>query len=268
MSEQRRVAMVTGAANGIGRAIVDRFLADGYVVVGVDVDAPQLNAVAAELASDRFVPAVADISRREQVAAAVRTAVERFGRLDVLAANAAIADGEPFLEIEDRSWLRIIDVNVNGTFYCIQEAARVMAAAGKGAIVVTSSTNAWYVESNLAHYNASKGAVVALMRSAAIDLAPFGIRVNAVEPSMVKTRAAFITQDPVGAADYLKRVPMGRFAEPEEIAAAVAFLASDQASYITGQALVVDGGLTLGIDMPLPQTALPGSARAEDGAGT
>lgn len=256
--------MVTGAANGIGRAIVNRFLADGFAVVGVDVDADQLEAAAGELDGDRFAGAVADISQRDEVIAAVQTATQRFGRLDVLAANAAIADGEPFLEIDERSWRRIIDVNVNGTFFCIQEAARVMAAAGKGAIVVTSSTNAWYVESNLAHYNASKGGTVALMRSAAIDLARFGIRVNAVEPSMVKTRAAFVTQDPVSAAGYLARVPMGRFAEPEEIAAAVAFLASDQASYITGQTIVLDGGLTLGIDMPLPQKALPGSARAAD----
>jgi 3-oxoacyl-[acyl-carrier protein] reductase len=256
--------MVTGAANGIGRAIVDRFLADGYAVVGADVDSAQLDAVAGELGEAAFHAVPTDISQRDQVIAAVNAAVERFGRLDVLAANAAIADGEPFLEISERSWRRIIDVNVTGTFFCIQEAARVMAAAGKGAIVVTSSTNAWYVEANLAHYNASKGGVVALMRSAAIDLARFGIRVNAVEPSMVKTRAAFITQDPIGAKDYLSRVPMGRFAEPSEIAAAIAFLASDQASYITGHTIVLDGGLTLGIDMPLPQEALPGSARAEE----
>lgn len=264
MSDSARVAMVTGAANGIGRAVVERFLRDGYSVVGVDIDPAGLAAVAGELATDRFLGVPADIAHREQVAAAVAAAVERFGRLDVLAANAAIADGQPFLEIDERSWRRIIDVNVTGTFFCIQEAARVMATAGKGAIVVTSSTNAWYVEANLAHYNASKGGVVALMRSAALDLAKLGIRVNAVEPSMVKTRAAFITQDPVGAKDYLARVPMGRFAEPAEIAAAIAFLASDEASYVTGHTIVLDGGLTLGIDMPLPQEALPGSARAED----
>ena len=262
--QTNRVAMVTGAANGIGRAIVDRFLADGHAVVGVDVAGDDLQLAATELDPERFVPVVVDISDRAQVAGAVRAAAERFGRLDVLAANAAIADADPFLDIGDRSWLRIMDINVNGTFYCIQEAARAMASVGGGAIVVTSSTNGWFVEANLAHYNASKGAVVALMRSAALDLARFGIRVNAVEPSMVKTRAAFITQDPAGAADYLKRVPLGRFAEPEEIAAAVAFLASDQASYITGQSLVLDGGLTLGIEMPLPHAALPGSARAED----
>ena len=197
--------------------------------------------------------------------AAVRLAVERYGRLDILAANAAIADGEPFLEISERSWRRIIDVNVTGTFFCIQEAARVMAKAGKGAIVVTASTNAFYVEKNLAHYNASKGGVVALTRAAGIDLAQFGIRVNAVEPSMVKTRAAFIVEDPVAGPKYLEHVPMGRFAEPSEIADAIAYLASDQASYITGQTLILDGGLTLGIDMPLPSTPLPGSARAAEG---
>ncbi|HKG26650.1 MAG TPA: SDR family oxidoreductase [Thermomicrobiales bacterium] len=250
--------MVTGAANGIGRAITDRLLRDGCAVVGVDIDEAQLAAMTADLPANRFASAVADISIRDQIAAAVHTALDRFGRLDILAANAAIADGAPFLEIEDRNWLRIIDVNVNGTFYCIQEVARVMARAGAGAIVVTSSTNGWFVESNLAHYNASKGAVIALVRSAAFELAPFGIRVNAVEPSMVKTRSGYITHDPAGAADYLKRVPMGRFAEPAEVAAAVAFLASDQASYITGQSLVLDGGLTLGIDMPIPQLDLPG----------
>ncbi len=259
-----RVAMVTGAANGIGRAIVDRFLADGYSVVAVDIDAAGLAVILDEVGGDRLAVATADISSREEVTAAVKVAVDRFGGLDVLAANAAIADGEPFLEISEKSWRRIIDVNVTGTFFCIQESAKVMAAAGKGAIVVTSSTNSWYVESNLSHYNASKGGVVALMRSAAIDLAKLGIRVNAVEPSMVKTRAAFITTDPIGGPEYLKRVPMGRFAEPSEIAATISFLASDQASYITGQTIVVDGGLTLGIDLPLPSVPLPGSARADD----
>ena len=131
-----------------------------------------------------------------------------------------------------------------------------MALQGKGAIVVTSSTNAWYVETNLAPYNASKGGLDSLVRSAAIDLAWHRIRVNGVAPSMVKTRAAFVTADSKGASDYLKRVPMGRFTDPPEIAAAVAFLASDQASYITGQTIILDGGLTLGVHIPLPAVPL------------
>jgi NAD(P)-dependent dehydrogenase (short-subunit alcohol dehydrogenase family) len=260
-----QVAMVTGAANGIGRAIVERFVAEGMCVAAVDINRDDLADSIAKF-GDRVTAVVADISNRDQVRSAVRACVDQFGQLDVLAANAGIADGQPFLEIDDASWRRIIEVNINGTFFCVQEAARVMATARKGAIVCTSSTNAWYVEKNLAHYNTSKGGVEALVRSAAIDLAPMNIRVNAVEPSMVKTRAAFITQDPIGAPEYLKRVPMGRFAEPSEISAAVAWLASAQSSYITGQTLIVDGGLTLGIDMPLPAAPLPGSARAESDA--
>ena len=257
-----QVALVTGAANGIGRAIIERFVAEGMRVAAVDINQDDLTEATAQFGG-QVIQIVADISNRSQVQAAIRTCVDQFGALDVLAANAGIADGQPFLEIDDASWRRIIDVNIHGTFHCLQEAARMMAKARKGAIVCTSSTNAWYVEKNLAHYNTSKGGVEALVRSAAIDLAPMNIRVNAVEPSMVKTRAAFITKDPVGGPEYLKRVPMARFAEPSEIAAAVAWLASGQSSYITGQTLIIDGGLTLGIDMPLPAAPLPGSARAE-----
>jgi NAD(P)-dependent dehydrogenase (short-subunit alcohol dehydrogenase family) len=152
------------------------------------------------------------------------------------------------LDIDDASWQRILDVNLTGTFLCMQEAARVMARSGVGAIVVTASTNAFWVEANLAAYNASKGGVVALVRTAALDLARFGIRVNAVEPGVVRTRlAAFVTEEPAAAADYLKRIPLRRFAEPGDVAQAVLFLASKEAAYITGQTLVLDGGLTLGL---------------------
>lgn len=250
-SDRARVALVTGGAHGIGRAIAERFLEDGYRVVAVDIDAAELDRFA-NAAGPALAPATADISERPSVAAAVRKAVEAFGGLDVLAANAGIATPEPFLEMDDAVWHRTLAVNLTGTFHCVHEAAKVMAGSGGGAIVITSSTNAWYVEGNMAAYNASKGGVVALMRSAALDLARYGIRVNAIEPSMVKTKAAFITHEEGAGSDYLTRVPMGRFAEPHEIAAAVAFLASEQASYITGQTIVLDGGLTLGVDLPMP----------------
>ena len=186
--------------------------------------------------------------------------VDRFGGLDVLVANAGITDVQPLLDIDDASWRRVLDVNLTGTFLCIQEAARVMARSGGGAVVVTASTNAFWVEANLAAYNASKGGVVALVRTAALDLAAYGIRVNAVEPGVVRTRlAAFVTEDPEAAADYLKRIPLNRFAEPADVADAILFLASKEAAYITGQTLVLDGGLTLG----LPATsAIVGGAKA------
>jgi len=189
-----------------------------------------------------------DISRRQDVRRAVERCVERFGGLNVLVANAGLTAVQPLLDIDDASWRRVLDVNLTGTFLCIQEAARVMARSGGGAVVVTASTNAFWVEANLAAYNASKGGVVALVRTAALDLAPYGIRVNAVEPGVVRTRlAAFVTEDPEAAADYLKRIPLNRFAEPADVADAILFLASKEAAYITGQTLVLDGGLTLGL---------------------
>jgi NAD(P)-dependent dehydrogenase (short-subunit alcohol dehydrogenase family) len=260
-----QVALVTGAARGIGRAVAARLVAEGARVFAVDLEAEVVQRTAAELsAGGGTVEAIAgDVASREDVRRMVQTCIDRAGRLDLLVSNAGIADVQPLLEIDDRSWQRILDVNLTGTFLCTQEAARVMAPRGGGVIVVTASTNAFWVESSLAHYNASKGGVIAFVRSAALDLAPHGIRVNAVEPGVVRTRlAAFVTEDPAAAADYLRRIPLNRFAEPDDVASAILFLASKEASYITGQALILDGGLTLGMPLEVPDAPLPGSARA------
>jgi NAD(P)-dependent dehydrogenase (short-subunit alcohol dehydrogenase family) len=245
-----KVVLVTGSGQGIGRATAERFAAEGAKVCVLDCDAARVEETVQALASGGggVEGITGDISRRLDVRRAVERCVDRFGGLDVLIANAGITDVQPLLEIDDASWQRILDVNLTGTFLCTQEAARVMARSGGGAIVVTASTNAFWVEANLAAYNASKGGVVALVRTAALDLARFGIRVNAVEPGVVRTRlASFVTEDPVAAADYLKRIPLDRFAEPADVADAVLFLASKEAAYITGQTLVLDGGLTLGL---------------------
>ena len=245
-----KVVLVTGSGQGIGRATAERFAAEGAKVCALDWDTARVEETVRELASGggTVEGITGDISRRQDVRRAVQHCFERFDGLDVLVANAGITSVQPLLDIDDASWQRVLDVNLTGTFLCTQEAARVMARSGGGAIVVTASTNAFWVEASMAAYNASKGGVVAFVRTAALDLAPFGIRVNAVEPGVVRTRlAAFVTEDPTAAAEYLKRIPLNRFAEPGDVAEAVLFLASKEAAYITGQTLILDGGLTLGL---------------------
>lgn len=247
-----KVALVTGGAQGIGRAIARRLLAGAAAVMLADVDEEALERTAAELAAEgRCEALTVDISNRAQVRHAVEACVERLGGLHVLSANAGIAGVRPFMELEDAEWERMLAVNLTGTFRCLQEAARPMIDAGGGAMVVTTSTNAFWVESGTAHYSASKGGLLTLVRTAALDLAQYGIRVNAVAPGIVRTRLAhFLTEDPVEGPAYLEHVPLRRFAEPEDIAEAVAFLASDAAAYITGEQLVVDGGVTVGVPIP------------------
>ena len=262
-----KAVIVTGAAQGIGRTIAEQLIQGGAYVLLFDLDGELLVKTTRELSPDgeRAVGVSGDVSRRADVQRAVQTCLERFGRLDVMVAHAGIADAVPLLDIDDASWQRIMDVNLTGVFLCTQEAGRVMARAGGGTIVVTASTNAFWVESNLAHYNTSKGGVVAFVRSAAIDLARYHIRVNAVAPGVVLTRiAAWVTEDPQLAADYLKHIPLSRFAETIDVAKAVLFLASNDSAYITGQTLVLDGGQTLGILVDPPDAPLPGIERTPE----
>jgi len=257
-----KAVIVTGAAQGIGRTIAEQFLKLGARVLIFDLDEELAVVTARQLSPDgELVKSIGgDVSRRADVHRAVETCIERFGRLDVMVAHAGIADATPLLELNDASWQRVMDVNLTGVFLCTQEAGRVMARSGGGTVVVTASTNAFWVESNLAHYNTSKGGVVAFVRSAAIDLARYGIRVNAVAPGVVLTRiAAWVTEDPILAAEYLKHIPLNRFAETIDVAKVVLFLASSDSAYITGQTIVLDGGQTLGIMVDAPETPIPGT---------
>lgn len=212
--------VVTGGSSGIGEATVRRFRDEGAHVVSVALDGE----------------IECDVADPEQVAAAF----ERVGELDVLVANAGISIRSPFVDIREEDWRRVLDVNLGGVFRCAQQAARRM---DEGVILVTASTNGLTGHEHYAGYNASKAGVVLLARTMARELAP-RIRVNAVCPGYVLTpmQRAEYTDEMLAAVD--EKIPLGRHAEPEEIAALFAFLASDDARYITGAVLAIDGGET------------------------
>ena len=255
MPHADRIAIVTGGARGIGRGIAARFIRDGATVLIADLDGDAAARAATELSAfglGRAESIEADASDRSSIEAVVAQAVERHGRLDILVANAGIGPTAPFLDTSDELWTRVLDVNLRGAFISVQAAGRAMRALGNGGrIVVTSSTNAFWMETDLAAYNASKAGVLAMTRTAAMELAQFGITVNAVGPGLIATDLTrSVTDDPANAAVYLRQIPAGRFGTPDDVAGAVAFLVSPDASWITGHLLVVDGGQTLGTPFP------------------
>lgn len=255
----KKTVLIVGAAQGMGRACAELFGAEGANLVLFDIEAGPLMATAGEL-SGRGYPVESlngDVSRREDVHAAVAKAVDRFGRLDVLVHTAGIVELQPLLDFPEDRWRRILDVNLTGVFLTTQEAGRAMAKTGGGAIVVFASTNAFYVEELNVPYSTTKGGIVTFVRNAALDLARHGIRINAVDPGIIYTRlSASLIEDPVAGPDYLKRIPLGRWGSPDDIAKVVLFLASDDAGYMTGEDVVVDGGVTLGVSLGIEDLKL------------
>lgn len=240
------VALVTGGGNGIGAATAQRLAAEGATVIVADREekAAHVTVSAIAEAGGRAAGMVVDVTERESVQRLVDQVVAQHKKIDVLCNIAGIAIGESFLEVTDDAWQRTLGVNLTGVYLCSQIVARTMVAQGiAGRIVNMASTNGLVGEANLAHYNASKFGVVGLTMTMAIDLAPHNIRVNSVCPGLIKTRlTASSRNDPTWTSEYLKKIPLNRFGEPAEVAAAVAYLASTDSGFITGHQMVIDGG--------------------------
>lgn len=248
-----RVAVVTGAGSGIGRATARRFASEGARVVAVDIDEASGNAVAAEVGGEfRAV----DVTDEDAVRGLFDGVVERHGRLDVAFNNAGISppDDDSILETGRAAWDRVQLVNLTSVYLCCKHAIPHMVNQGKGSVINTASFVALMgAATSQISYTASKGGVLAMSRELGVQFARQGVRVNALCPGPVNTPllAELFAKDPERAARRLVHVPVGRFAEPEEIAAAVAFLASDDASFVTASTFVVDGGITGAYVTPL-----------------
>jgi NAD(P)-dependent dehydrogenase (short-subunit alcohol dehydrogenase family) len=247
MRFQDRVVAISGGALGIGRATGLSFAAEGALVALGDIEMGAAEAAAREI-TERGGTAIAlgvDVGDAGQVQAFVERVVAEFGRLDVMFANAGIAHSAPFLEHPEAEWHRVLRVNLTGVFLCCQAAARQMVKQGGGRIITTASINGFRGVENLVGYNVTKAGVVELTRTMAVELAPYHITVNAIAPAQIDTRLTRGLREDARRR-RIERIPMGRFGEPEEVARAALFLASDDASYVTGHTLAVDGGYLAG----------------------
>jgi NAD(P)-dependent dehydrogenase (short-subunit alcohol dehydrogenase family) len=246
-----RAAIVTGAARGIGRAVTERLLAEGCRVALLDIDADTLARTAQQLDESHILPIVCDVAAPDQVAAAAAQVDERFGRLDVLVNNAGIAVFTPILQTTFEDWSRMLAVNLSGPFLCTQACAPLMLRSGGGSVVNIASISGLRASTLRVAYGTSKAALMHLTKQQAVELGDRGIRVNAVAPGPVETAMAALVHTADIRASYHDAIPLNRYGTADEIARAVSFLCSDEASFINGQILAVDGGFdATGVGLP------------------
>ena len=241
----RRVVLVTGGSRGIGEAISLTFGKSGYAVaVNYNSNRQKAESVVSSIkdAGSDAIAIKADVSKADEVFRMVDTVVEKYGRLDVLVNNAGMAKGGLLMLMDDKDWDNVIDINLKGVFNCCKAAVRQMIAQKKGAIINVSSLSGITGLSGQSDYSAAKGGVIAFTKAIAKELAQFGILVNAVAPGIIDTEMIGDIPDTVKKR-FLEAIPLKRFGRPEEVAGIIKFLASPEASYITGETIVVSGGL-------------------------
>lgn len=251
-SSDQKVALVTGAARGIGLAVARKFLADGWRVALLDIEAQMLQEAVAGLAEpERTLALVCDVADPAAVAEAVQAIDAKFGRLDALVNNAGIAVFKPILETTPEEWARVLAVNLTGPFFATQAAAPIMAEGGGGAVVNITSISGLRASTLRVAYGTSKAGLAHLTKQQAVELGALGIRVNAVAPGPVDTAMAKAVHTPEIRKDYHDTIPLNRYGLEEELAEAIFFLCSDRATYLTGQVIAVDGGFdATGIGLP------------------
>ncbi len=246
MRLQDKIAIVTGAGSGNGRGIALRFAEEGAHVVVADVAEKGARETAAliEGLGRQALVSLTDVSRRDHAEAMVAQTVDRFGRVDILVNNAGIETIIPFLDLPEEQWDRVLAVNLKGPFLCAQAAARAMVAAGtRGKIVNIGSINSQIALKGQAHYVSSKGGLLMLTKAIALELAEYGINVNAIGPGVIETAMTANSLSNAERRDMLlSHIPMRRVGQPRDIGNAAVFLASEEADYITGIMLFVDGG--------------------------
>jgi NAD(P)-dependent dehydrogenase (short-subunit alcohol dehydrogenase family) len=247
-----KVALVTGAARGIGLATAKRFLADGWRVALLDIDADNLQRTMAAIGKPHTTLALTcDVADPPGVARAFEIAAAQFGRLDALVNNAGIAIFKPILDVSYEDWSRVLAVNLTGPFLCAQTAAPLMRDTGGGAIVNITSISGLRASTLRTAYGTSKAGLAHLTQQQAVEFAPLNIRVNAVAPGPVDTAMAKAVHTPDIRAAYHDAIPLNRYGLETELAEAIFFLCSERASYITGQTIAVDGGFeATGIGLP------------------